>query len=44
MLTHLHIRNFAIISELAIDFESGLTVVTGETGAGTIVPRERGIG
>ena len=34
MLTHLNIRNFAIIDELAIDLEHGLTVVTGETGAG----------
>jgi len=34
MLTHLNIRNFAIIDELAIDLEQGLTVVTGETGAG----------
>ncbi len=34
MLSHLNIRNFAIISELTLDFESGLTVVTGETGAG----------
>ena len=34
MLTHLHIRNFAIIRELDISFEQGLTILTGETGAG----------
>lgn len=34
MLTHLIIRNFAIIDELEIAFREGLTVVTGETGAG----------
>ncbi len=34
MLRHLSIRNFAIIRELEIDFQSGLLTVTGETGAG----------
>ncbi|MFC4356181.1 DNA repair protein RecN [Chryseomicrobium palamuruense] len=34
MLTELSIRNFAIIDELSISFEAGLTVLTGETGAG----------
>lgn len=34
MLQHLTIRNFAIIEELEIDFEDGMTVLTGETGAG----------
>ena len=34
MLRHLAIRNFAIISELEIDIESGFTAITGETGAG----------
>ena len=34
MLTQIQIHNFAIIEQLAIDFEQGLTVVTGETGAG----------
>lgn len=34
MLTELSIRNFAIIDELNISFEEGLTVLTGETGAG----------
>lgn len=34
MLTSIRIRDFAIIDELEIDFLSGLTVITGETGAG----------
>lgn len=34
MLTHLSIRNYALISQLDIDFDHGLTIITGETGAG----------
>ncbi|MBR9976651.1 MAG: DNA repair protein RecN, partial [Bacteroidetes bacterium] len=34
MLTSLYIRNFALIEEIRIDFGKGLTVMTGETGAG----------
>ena len=34
MLAELTIRNFAIIDELSISFSPGLTVITGETGAG----------
>jgi len=34
MLTHLHISHFAIIDQSNIDFHSGMTVITGETGAG----------
>ncbi|SIT81635.1 DNA repair protein RecN [Edaphobacillus lindanitolerans] len=34
MLRELSIKNFAIISELSISFDAGLTVLTGETGAG----------
>lgn len=34
MLTQLSIRNFAIIDEISITFDEGLTVLTGETGAG----------
>lgn len=34
MLTHIHIWNFAIVEKLDIELESGLTVLTGETGAG----------
>jgi DNA repair protein RecN (Recombination protein N) len=34
MLSHLRIKNFALINELNVDFEQGLNVITGETGAG----------
>ena len=34
MLHSLHIENIAVIKELNIDFSSGFTVLTGETGAG----------
>ena len=34
MLQHLHIQNYALISRLDMDFESGFSVLTGETGAG----------
>ncbi|MBR1882177.1 MAG: DNA repair protein RecN [Muribaculaceae bacterium] len=34
MLSKLYISNYALISELEIDFDDHLTVVTGETGAG----------
>lgn len=34
MLIELSIKDFAIIEELSIDFKDGLTVLTGETGAG----------
>jgi DNA repair protein RecN (Recombination protein N) len=34
MLSHLHIRNFAIIDEVELELDQGLTVLTGETGAG----------
>lgn len=34
MLVELHIKNFAIIEELSLDFKKGMTVLTGETGAG----------
>lgn len=34
MLTHIYIRNFAIIDELDLDLHAGMTALTGETGAG----------
>src|SRR3990167_11355904 len=34
MLTHIHIKNFTIVESLSLDFGKGLTVLTGETGAG----------
>ncbi len=34
MLTHLYIRDFAIVHRLELDLQASLTVITGETGAG----------
>ena len=34
MLFSLYIRNYALIQELSIEFTPGLTIITGETGAG----------
>ena len=34
MLTHLHVKNLALIREAEIDFTEGLNILTGETGAG----------
>ncbi len=34
MLHSLYIKNFALIQELTIEFSPGLTIITGETGAG----------
>lgn len=34
MLSHIHISNLGIISDLEIDFEKGFNAMTGETGAG----------
>ncbi|WP_026711386.1 DNA repair protein RecN [Flavobacterium filum] len=34
MLTHLTIKNFALIEELSISFSEGFSIITGETGAG----------
>ena len=34
MLQHLHIRNYALIEDLSVDFSDGFSVITGETGAG----------
>jgi DNA repair protein RecN (Recombination protein N) len=34
MLTSLQVRDFAIVDQIAVDFEPGMTVLTGETGAG----------
>ncbi len=37
MLRELQIKNFALIDELALSFEPGLNVITGETGAGKTI-------
>ena len=34
MITSLEIRNYALIDELRVEFADGLTIITGETGAG----------
>jgi DNA repair protein RecN (Recombination protein N) len=34
VLRHLHIRNFALVESLELDLEAGMTVLSGETGAG----------
>lgn len=34
MLTALYIKNYALIDELNVQFRNGLTIITGETGAG----------
>ncbi len=34
MIRHLHVRHLALIDELSVDFDRGLSALTGETGAG----------
>jgi DNA repair protein RecN (Recombination protein N) len=34
MLKHIYISNYALISELTVDFSDGFSTITGETGAG----------
>ena len=34
MLSSLSIKNYALIENLKVDFQSGLSIITGETGAG----------
>lgn len=34
MLKKLHIKNYAIIDDIELDFSTGFTIITGETGAG----------
>jgi len=34
LLAHLSIENYALIDSLKVGFDSGFTVITGETGAG----------
>ena len=44
MIHRLYLKNFAIIKELTIDVKNGLTVITGETGAGkSIILKSLGI-
>ena len=37
MLGWIHVRNIAVIDELQVDFEPGLNLLTGETGAGKTI-------
>ncbi len=37
MLRHLTVRDFALVREVQLDFEPGLTVLTGESGAGKTI-------
>ena len=34
MISKLYIQNYAIIDQLEVNFEQGLNIITGETGAG----------
>jgi DNA repair protein RecN (Recombination protein N) len=34
MLTHIHVRNLAIVDEIDVELTTGMTALTGETGAG----------
>jgi len=34
MLTHIHVRNLAIVDEIEVELDPGITTLTGETGAG----------
>ena len=34
MILSLNVSNFALIEDISIDFDEGLTVLTGETGTG----------
>ena len=37
MLTHLHVKNLAVVEDIEVDFSEGLNIITGETGAGKSV-------
>lgn len=37
MLTHLHVKNFAVVKDVEVDFTDNLNILTGETGAGKSV-------
>ena len=37
MLVKLYVQNYALIKDLDVEFENGLTIITGETGAGKTI-------
>lgn len=37
MLKHLHVKNFAVVKDVEVDFTDNLNILTGETGAGKSV-------
>src|SRR5512140_994590 len=37
MLIKLYVQNYALIKELDVELENGLTIITGETGAGKTI-------
>ena len=37
MLTYLAVKNIAVIEKVSLEFEKGLNIITGETGAGKSV-------
>ena len=40
MLVNLHVKNLALIEEENIDFDEGLNILSGETGAGKSIMNE----
>ena len=44
MLRSLYIQNYALIEKLDIGFDSGFSVITGETGAGKSIIALRRVG
>ncbi len=37
MLVKLYVQNYALIKDLDVELENGLTIITGETGAGKTI-------
>ena len=41
MLHSLYVRHYALIEEITVEFERGLNIITGETGAGKSILHRR---